>query len=279
VLSIDAYLHRIGYRGPVQPTIDCLREVHLRHALSIPYENLDVQLGIPLDQDIERIFDKIVVRKRGGWCYEMNGLLGWALSVIGFDVTRMHAGMLRSERGDAAFGNHLILLIQLDRSYLADLGMGDGLREPIPLEQGAVRQGNLEFRLETIGDGCWRFHSHSFGHPPNYDFKRLPADERLLAEKCRILQTAPESMFVQNLVCQIMEPEAVTCLTGRVLRRKTRDGTTKRLLHTLDDLADTLEGAFGIRDVDILPIWPKILARHEVLFGSSSIEQIAVKGF
>lgn len=279
VPEIAGYLDRIGYRGPVEPTLECLRQVHRAHALTIPYENIDVQLAMPVDQRIERIFDKLVVRKRGGWCYEMNGLLGWALTAIGFRVMRIAAGMLRSERGDLALGNHLVLLVDLEhRRYLADLGMGDGLREPIPLEPGSYKQGELDFRLELIEGGYWRFHSHSFGYPPNYDFRVEPADEALLDAKCRSLQTVPESVFVQNLVCQLMRPEAVTCLTGRVLRQKEKERTLKLLLNSPDELTRTLTTVFGIEGIDAAAIWPNVLARHEILFGASSIERIDVKG-
>src|SRR5262245_45233877 len=123
--------------------------------------------------------------------------------------------------------------------------MGDGIREPIPLEPGIYRQGKLDFRLELIDGGYWRFHSHSFGYPPNFDFRVEPADEALLDAKCQSLQTAPESVFVQNFICQLMQPEAVTCLTGRVIRQKEKHRTVKRLLNTPEELASTLAAVFG----------------------------------
>jgi N-hydroxyarylamine O-acetyltransferase len=88
-MELHDYLKRVGYRGPIEPTLEVLRAVHRCHACNVPYENLDVIRQVPVDQDIERIFTKIVHDGRGGWCYEMNGLLGWALREIGFDVTRM----------------------------------------------------------------------------------------------------------------------------------------------------------------------------------------------
>ena len=277
-MNVETYLNRIGYKGSIAPTFECLRRVHRHHALSISYENIDVQLGTRLDNDIERIFDKLVTRKRGGWCYEMNGLLGWALANIGFDVMRVAAGILRTERGDVALGNHLILLVRLDRIYVGDLGMGDGLREPIPLDAGTYVQGSLHFRLERIDSTYWRFHSHSFGYPPNYDFEVRPADEGLLQAKGHSLQEIPELVFVQNLICQLMQADSVTCLTGRVLREKHKNGGSKTILDTPADLTRTLDNVFGIRDINVAPIWPKILARHELLFGGKTVDQIDVKG-
>ena len=277
-MHLQAYLDRIGYQGPVEPTLECLRQIHLRQALSVPYENIDVQLGVSLDQDLEKIFEKVVGRRRGGWCYELNALLGWVLSEIGFDVMRVSAGVLRDQRGDAALGNHLILLVRLDQLYLVDQGLGDGIREPIPLMAGTHRQGALAFRLAKLTDGYWRFHSHSFGYPPTFDFRDELADEALLASKCAALQEAPESIFVQNLACQIMALETVTCLTGRVLRIKSIEGSTKRLVGSQDEFADILDRMFGIRDVDVGLLWPKVVARHDLLFGDRPVDQIDLTG-
>ena len=91
-MKVEDYLERIGYHGPVAPNLECLQAVHRRHVLAISYENLDVQLQRPVDFDEERIFEKMVVRRRGGWCYEMNG----------FDVMRMSGAVMRSIHGDVA---------------------------------------------------------------------------------------------------------------------------------------------------------------------------------
>jgi N-hydroxyarylamine O-acetyltransferase len=275
-MRLEDYLIRIGYEGNVEPDLDCLTGIHRCHALSVPYENLDVQLGRPLDQDVERIFQKIVSRRRGGWCYEQNGLLGWALREIGFDVTRCVGAMERREWGDEMLGNHLVLLVQLDKTYIADLGVGDGGRTPLPLVEGTHQQGDLVFRLERINDGYWRFHNHSFGIPTTFDFKQEAADETLIARTNDELQTSPDAIFVQNFVAQIMRENSITCLTGKVMRDKTSDGTTKTILSSATELEHTLVEVFGIEDPGIQSIWPRIQARHAVLFGDQTVDQIDV---
>ena len=275
-MRLEDYLIRIGYEGDIQPDLVCLTRIHRCHALSVPYENLDVQLGRPLDQDVERIFHKIVTRKRGGWCYEQNGLLGWALREIGFDVTRVVGAMERREWGDEMLGNHLVLLVQLDKIYIADLGVGDGSRTPLPLVEGTHQQGGLVFRLERINDGYWRFHNHSFGIPTTFDFKQEAADETLIARTNHELQTSPDATFVQNFVAQIMRENSITCLTGKVMRDKTSVGTTKTILSSAEELEHTLVEVFGIEDPEIQSIWPRIQARHAVLFGDQTLDQIDV---
>ena len=275
-MRLEDYLIRIGYEGDVQPDLDCLTGIHRCHALSVPYENLDVQLGRPLDQDVERIFHKIVKCRRGGWCYEQNGLLGWALREIGFDVTRVVGAMERREGGDEMLGNHLVLLVQLDKTYIADLGIGDGGRTPLPLVEGTHQQVDLVFRLERIDDGYWRFHNHSFGIPTTFDFKQEVADETLIASTNHELQTNPDAIFVQNFVAQIMRENSITCLTGKVMRDKTSAGTTKTILSSAKELEHTLVEVFGIEDPEVQSIWPKIQARHAVLFGNQTLDQIDV---
>ena len=267
-MDLQGYLDRIGYDGPVEPTLECLTAVHRQQALTVPYENLDVQLKVMVGQDPAAIYDKVVVRRRGGWCYELNGMLQQALVEIGFDVQRVAGGVHRHETGDAAVGNHLVLLVRLDRVYVADLGLGDGLREPVPLEAGTYRQGELEFRLERLDDGYWRLWNHEGGDPVAFDFGEHPADEALLERQCHRLQTSPESGFVQNLAVQRMTANGLVAVTGRVLAKRTTAGTEKRLLDSVEDLEAALAGEFGIEGVSMAPAWPAVVARHEAVFGT-----------
>jgi N-hydroxyarylamine O-acetyltransferase len=267
---LRGYLERVGYDGPVAPTLDCLTAIHRQQALAVPYENLDVQLKVSVGQEPAAIYDKLVGRQRGGWCYELNGLLQQSLERIGFDVRRVAGGVHRHETGDTAVGNHLVLLVQLDRVYIADLGLGDGLREPIPLAAGTYRQGELEFRLGRLDDGYWRLWNHAGGDPEAFDFREDPADEALLAAQCHRLQTAPDSGFVRNLAVQRMTENGLVTVTGRVLAHRTADGTTKRLIGSVEELEATLAEEFGIRGVSMAPAWPRIVARHEEAFGPAA---------
>ncbi len=271
-MNLDAYLRRIGLEGPLPPTLATLHAVHRAQAHAVPYEGLDIQQGVALDLDPARIFDKLVTRERGGWCYETNGLLAWALTELGFDVQRCTAGVYRRERGDAALGNHLMLIVNLEQNWppqnwLCDLGLGDALRAPIPLVEGPHHDGPLEFRLEHLPDGFWRFHNHAYGAPASFDFLNAPADEALLRHQNAKLQTDPESYFVLNAEAIRMGTDHSVTLLGRVLRLASGTGVQKTLLATSDELAEVLATQFGITGVDTDAIWPRIMARHAVLFG------------
>ena len=257
------YLARIGYTGPLEASLRTLRELHRLHLLAIPYENLDVQLGRAVAIDIGPIYDKLVLQRRGGWCFEMNGLLSWALRALGFSLTEVAAGVMREERGEDAYGNHLALIVHLDRDYLADVGFGDGLLEPVPLAEDVYVQGPLEFRLQRLTSGEWRFVNHPEGGARSFDFSLAAADRALLARKCAWLQSAPESPFVLNAVCQIHTPEGLVMLRGRTLKSVTHAGVAKRTIADADEYRRLLAQVFKLDIADPERLWACIRARDE----------------
>lgn len=269
-MRLTAYFDRIGYRGVARPDLLTLRRVLRAHVLSVPFENLDVQLGRSLGVDPAEAYEKIVVRRRGGWCYEQNGLFGWALSAIGFDVMRVAAAVMRAERGAVSVDNHLALLVRLPGSadtWLADVGFGGGLLEPIRLEEGEYRHAPFRLGLRRLDDGHWQFWEDAGDGEFTYDFRAEPASEEGLARRCALLQTDPDSSFVLNLVAQIRTPDTHTTLRGRVLSRRDSAGETKTILSSPDQLLQVLASTFGLDVPAIADCWPKILARHAQLFG------------
>lgn len=266
-MDLAAYLDRIGHAGPVSPDLATLRAIHRAHLLAIPYENLDVQLGRPVTTDPADAFDKIVTRQRGGWCYEMNGLLGWALAEIGFEVTRLAGGVMRVVRGDEAIGNHLVLRVDLDEPWLADVGFGDGPLEPFRPVEGPFRGGLFDYRLELLPDGWWRLHNHPYGGAPSFDVRLGPPDEPRLAERCDWLQSSPESMFVQNAIVQRHAADRFLLMRGRLLRTITAEGAEDHLVGSADEYVTVLRHDFDIDLPEAGRLWPAIVARHEALFG------------
>ncbi len=264
-MDLDAYFRRIDYRGPARVDLETLREVHHQHILHIPYENVDVQLGQPLDFNEARIFDKLVASGRGGWCYEMNGLLAMALTEIGFEVRRMSGAVMRASQGDQQLGNHLVLEVALDQPYIADVGLGDGLREPIPLVEGTYRQGYLQYRLEKIENNFWRFHNHDYSNIDSFDFRHEQADESELAAKCEWLQTDPESPFKLLLIAQRFDADRIHVQLGRVATTIARNGKTSETLESAEALQSRLAEVFGI-EADARPLWPAICEAHARYF-------------
>ena len=266
-MDLQAYLDRIGHAGPVGADLATLRALHRAHLFAIPYENLDVQFGRPLTVEPARAFDKIVRRGRGGWCYEMNGLLGAALEAIGFEVTRLAGAVHRQALGDMTVGNHLVLLVNLrGEPWIADVGFGDGIRDPFPLREGPLSADGFPYRLERLADGWWRMHNQPHGGASTFDFRTEPADPAMLAARSHELQTSPQSPFVQNLVAQKHVGDEVLILRGRVLRRVRPSGFEDRLLGSADDLVEVLERDFGLPVPEAATLWPRVLERHAQVF-------------
>jgi N-hydroxyarylamine O-acetyltransferase len=265
-MDIGAYLERIAYSGPMRQDLATLVALHHAHLFAIPYENLDVQLGRPVTIERPAIFDKIVTRKRGGWCYEMNGLFGWALAELGFKVTRSAGAVLREQRGDEAIGNHLVLKVELDEGIvLAGVGFGDGPLDPIRVADGSFVSNGFKFALTRMDDGWWRLQNHQNGGAPSFDFNLAPADEHLLAERCFWLQSSPESPFVQNAVLQRHVAGGLWLMRGRVLRKVTAAEQKDYLIDSASEYVGVLSEAFGLTVPGAAELWPKICARHEVL--------------
>ena len=256
-MRLADYLGRIGYDGALNVDLETLIGVHRAHLLAVPYENIDVALRKPLTREPAAAFEKIVTQRRGGWCYEMNGLLAWALEEIGFAVTRLAGGVNRVTVGDDAVGNHLVLRVDLDRPYIADAGFGDGLLEPVPLVEGAYTQRGFTFRLENLDLRWWRFHNHQHGSAPSFDFIDEPADPALLERKCLSLQQ-DASPFVINVVLQTHTPAGIATLRGRSLRQIDSSGAHERDVDDCEDYGRVLAEVFNLPTADAPALWRKI---------------------
>lgn len=153
-MHVDAYLERIGYHGPLSPTAETLRRLHVAHLLSVPFENLSIHWKEPIQLDDEALFEKVVTRRRGGFCYELNGLFAALLRALGFEVTMLSAGVYGAAGNFSPDYDHMALLVTLEDRWLADVGFGDSFREPLRLgERSEQVEGDLAYRIEETADG------------------------------------------------------------------------------------------------------------------------------
>ena len=203
--DVQEYLDRIGYTGGLDQSIQTLRLLHRAHMLSVPFENLDIHLGRRIVLNEDAFFAKIVGARRGGFCYELNGLFSSLLRRLGFNVTRLSAGVARA---DGSFGpdfDHMALMVELEDVWLADVGFGDSFLEPIRLDDsvvsidptGAYRvdaQGDSRVMLRQKDDGQWA---------PQYQFTLQGRELPEYQEMCNYHQTSPKSSFTQKRVCSL----------------------------------------------------------------------------
>lgn len=247
-------LHRIGHHGRVAADVETLFALHQAWRYAVPYENLDIQLGRPIALDAEALFDKLVRRRRGGYCYEQNAGLAMLLRLAGFQVTMVEAAVMRATRGEAMWGNHNALLVDLGgRRWLVDAGIGDGFIQPLPMREGPHIQGSLAYRLERLDRDTWRFHHHPGGTIASYDLRLQPREVADFATHSRELSTSPASAYVTTLMAARPSGDHTLVLLSRTLRRLGAAASTPRMIADVDEFARTLSTDFLVPLDDLGP--------------------------
>ena len=158
-MNIKAYLERVGLSDQdISRDIEFLKKLQYAHILCVPYENLDILNGEPLSLECEDLYRKIVVNRRGGYCFEVNGLLSYFLKEIGFEVHNYAARYLRGEQ-DIPVRRHRVLSVKCDDGYyLCDVGIGQiAPKHPLKIEEGIVQEQFGEvYRFEKDGFYGWK---------------------------------------------------------------------------------------------------------------------------
>lgn len=245
MMDLQAYLRRIGYDGPVRPDLETLEGMHRAHWRTVPFENLNIQRGVPIVVDIERNFEKIVRRVRGGFCLELTGLFAWALREIGFEVDILGARVLSP---DGAL-SHMSLLVHFEEPWLADVGFGGTLSRPLRLhERGLQTDGPRSYRIANDGDH-WLVTSLGnttrSGAKQQYLVTLQPREYGDFTGVCHWLQTSPDSQFTRgDLVTLASEEGRATYADGRLILTD-EEGRTETPVPT-HDVPGVLREYFGI---------------------------------
>ncbi|GAA3395184.1 arylamine N-acetyltransferase family protein [Cryptosporangium minutisporangium] len=200
MIDVDAYLTRIGaHRG------DSLAELHAAHVLSVPFEDYDIHLGIPIDLDLDAIAAKVVGRRRGGFCYELNGLFAALLSALGHRVTLVSAFSLDPDRTPGPDFEHARLLV--DDAWIADVGNGAGWLHPVPLALGVSAQSGGEVEICRDGD-LWWSNERRPGRDAETGWAWRPTPRRLaeFLPRCRYQESDPASPFVARRLAVLSVP-------------------------------------------------------------------------
>lgn len=258
--QLDAYLARIGMARPVSLDVDSLSRLHRAHLMAFTWEALDAFMGWPSSIAPAAAFAKMVEGKRGGWCYEMNGLFGAALAALGFRVTRLCGGVNREILGDIAIGNHLTLRVDLDRPYLAEVGLADGIVAPVPLATGPIRQRGFEFSIAPTDDGWLRFNNHANGLAHSFDFRPYHSDEAAIEATLGWLTRDPGSPFTNALAILRHTEDGYVALKNDCLSSVTAGGVSEQRITSAGHLADAFETIFDLGIPKPGQVWDRIQA-------------------
>jgi arylamine N-acetyltransferase len=251
---LNEYFARIGYRGAAEPSLDVLQQLVGAHTRTIPFENLDPLLGVPVDDlGAAALVGKLVRRGRGGYCYEQNGLMGHVLAEIGFRVRRLGARVLWMRPPDAGFPTqtHTLLAARFPGSagpYLVDVGFG-GQTPPSPLrlQTGTVQETTHEpYRLTDRGDGLVLQTMIAGQWQPLYEFTTHTQPDVDLQVGSWFVSTHPSSIFVTGLMAALVTDDGRLNLAGRELTVHRADGSEKIRLGDAVAVVEALRDRFGI---------------------------------
>ncbi|GIF76763.1 arylamine N-acetyltransferase family protein [Asanoa siamensis] len=278
MVDVPTYLRRLGLPAE-PPSAAALAALHRAHAERIAYTTFDIHLGRTTTVDPQESADRVARLGRGGYCYHLNGALSALLTDLGYDV-RWHVGGVQG-RGVpepvGANGNHLVLTVHglptprcPTGVWFVDVGLGDGLHEPVPLTPGPFRQGPYGFDLarSTVEPDGWRLTHDPVGAFEGMDFSSKEAGPTDFSAMHTELSTSPTSGFVRTLTAQRRHPAGADILRGLTLTTVTATGVAKREVTNDEEWWGMLTGLFGLGIDDVTQaertaLWDRVRTSHE----------------
>ncbi|GCC43583.1 hypothetical protein chiPu_0027380 [Chiloscyllium punctatum] len=281
-MDTSEYLSRIGYRGATEPSLENLKAIHQQHLLAVPFGSLAIHCGEHIELVLPAVYQKVVIQRRGGFCYELNGLFSWLLQGLGYQV-QLVSGRVRNSFTQRLGPprDHLLLLVRVGEGgehchWLCDVGFGNSFRWPLPLEDGHLeRQENGLFHLRLTssrGGGDWQLRRYPLSSPgptaePDatlYAFSTEPRAWGDFRAMCRYHQTSPSSIFACKSFCCLHLPGGLITYRGRRLietefsaegdRQATRELTDEEIPRVLKErFGIVLTNRLVPKDEEILP--------------------------
>jgi N-hydroxyarylamine O-acetyltransferase len=249
--TLETYLSRIGADRPAAPTPAALAELHERHLLAVPFENLSVHLGERVVLTEDALVDKIVRRHRGGFCYELNGAFAALLRALGYRVTLLAARVF-DEHGELGPPyDHLALRVDAGVPLLVDVGFGQHTRRPLRLDEaGDQRDPDGVFRVVRAEDG-----DLDVLRGGDRQYRLEPRPRRLVdfTPTCWWHQTSPDSFFTRALVCSMPTPSGRITLSGNRLIRTRNGRKAEQVLDTDQAVLAAYRRHFGLH-LDRVPV-------------------------
>ncbi|MFG2898312.1 arylamine N-acetyltransferase [Streptomyces zaomyceticus] len=251
--DVEAYLRRIGAERPNREDSEALRELHLRHLLTVPFENLSIHLGENIVLDGKALLDKVVGARRGGFCYEINTAFAVLLRGLGFEVSLLQARVFGPDGRPGIPYDHMALLVETvdGERLLADVGFGDHSHFPLRFEGRGDQQDpggvfriveGAEGDLDVLRDG-----------KPQYRVERRPRELADFTAGAWYHRTSPDSHFPRSLVCSLLTEDGRITLSDRKLITRAHGERDERILDGDEEVRGAYRDLFGI-ELDALPV-------------------------
>lgn len=234
-MSSSQYLQRIHYKGSLSPTLAVLKKLQKNHLLNIPFENLDIASGILIELNFNKIYNKIILNNRGGFCYELNRLFHELLTQLGFYSKIISARVYDKEKGYGAEYDHLALIVLLEGvEYLVDVGFGEFTFAPLELAQGKTQKDQRgDFIIDSIENNYLRVSKLEKGkRMPEYIFKNVERSYSEFEQMCRYHQTSPNSNFTQKRLITKPTKNGRITLSSNTLKIREENRTSEFLIES-----------------------------------------------
>jgi N-hydroxyarylamine O-acetyltransferase len=238
-MDIRAYLKRIDYDGVIYTDLQTLQSLQQHHVFSIPFETLDIHHHIPIILGVDSLYQKVILDRRGGYCYELNTLFHRLLSVSGFNV-QMIAGRLLHGHGYGREFEHMALIVELEgKKWLVDVGYGDFSLRPLAIEAGAIQSDGRTFYQivdgisvdgkEYMGVAKWNDSKQTF--KIEYIFTLTPRGLHEFSEMNHFHQTSRESHFARSLICSLPTPDGrISIINNKLIRSSNGNKQVKQIV-------------------------------------------------
>lgn len=245
----EKYLDRIKFSGELQPNFSVLKKLQKNHLLNIPFENLDIHYKTPIELNIDRIYEKIVQNKRGGFCYELNGLFYELLISLGFNAKRVSARVYEKDNEYSPEFDHIAIVVKIENiEYLTDVGFGEFIFEPLELHLGKTHTDSRgSYVIDKYEGEYVRVNKIEDGKStPEFIFKNIERELGEYAEMCKYHQTNPNSHFMKKRLISMPTENGRITISGNTLKIKENNTVTEKVLKNETDFEKELLEIFKI---------------------------------
>ena len=224
MFSAIKYIERIGSPGTANADYETLCKLVRSHVFHVPFENLDISLGKPIILELDKIYNKIVLNNRGGFCYELNGLFYKLLRTIGYDVKMVSARVHEPEHGYGQEFDHMALIVNLEnQKLLVDVGFGEFSILPLDIDNSSIADDgkNKWMITQPNSDQYISFKLDGSGRKPQYLFSLKERKLDDFAEMCHYHQTNPDSHFTDKRLITIQTETGRYTISGDKIKIST----------------------------------------------------------
>lgn len=249
-MNVNQYLHRINCIQPVfTPSLSILKVLQKNHLLNVPFENLDIHSKNPIHLNVKKIYNKVVLNRRGGFCYELNSLFNELLVEIGFNTKLVSGRVYDKNKGYGQEFDHLAVVVNInEKEYLVDVGFGEFMFGPleISLDKKQVDERGIFF-IDNYKDDYLRINLVENDNViPQYIFKPVARSLSEFQEMCNYHQSSDESHFTQKRLISIPTSNGRITITGNSLKIKEGSLSTEKEINE-DEFKQLLTTHFKLK--------------------------------